>query len=153
MKIRQNDLSKFTAEERKNCVLCFGCFDILHIGHILYFEKLKTLKPTVVVGLFNDASVSFSKGPERPILPEQERLKILDALKNIDYVFVQEPGNVDELIKKYNVKGKEAFIWENCIYPISLLKPDVVTVSTDFKLTEKIYERYFSTLIIEKIEI
>ena len=131
MIIRQNDLSKFTAEERKNCVLCFGCFDILHIGHILYFEKLKTLKPTVVVGLFNDASVSFSKGPERLILPEQERLKILDALKNIDYVFVQEPGNVDELIKSIMSRarkplyGKTVFIPYLYLSPMSLLSPRI----------------------------
>ncbi|MBM4308214.1 MAG: D-glycero-beta-D-manno-heptose 1-phosphate adenylyltransferase [Deltaproteobacteria bacterium] len=70
----------------KRIVFTNGCFDILHVGHIRYLEKARSLGDILVVGLNSDRSVRTIKGPERPILPEQERAEILSGLWCVDYI-------------------------------------------------------------------
>jgi len=65
-----------------------GCFDIMHVGHILYLEKARSLGDLLVVGLNSDASVRQSKGPARPIVTESQRAKLLTALSCVDYVII-----------------------------------------------------------------
>jgi len=43
--------------------------------------------------LSGDARIKARKGPARPIIPEAERAQMLDALKAVDYVFI-DPGTV-----------------------------------------------------------
>lgn len=69
-----------------------GCFDILHVGHIRYLEKARSLADILVVGLNTDRSVRAIKGEKRPIVPEKERAEVLAALEGIDYiVFFDDP--------------------------------------------------------------
>ena len=70
----------------KRIVFTNGCFDILHIGHVRYLEEARALGDVLVVGINSDASVRKLKGPQRPILPEQERAEILSGLGCVDYV-------------------------------------------------------------------
>jgi D-beta-D-heptose 7-phosphate kinase/D-beta-D-heptose 1-phosphate adenosyltransferase len=72
--------------KRKRIVFTNGCFDLLHIGHVRYLEKAKTLGDVLVVGVNSDSSVRKLKGRRRPILPEQERAEILSGLGCVDYV-------------------------------------------------------------------
>jgi D-beta-D-heptose 7-phosphate kinase/D-beta-D-heptose 1-phosphate adenosyltransferase len=72
----------------KRIVFTNGCFDLLHLGHIRYLEKAKTLGDILVVGVNSDRSVRNLKGPERPILPEEERAEILSSLGCVDYITV-----------------------------------------------------------------
>jgi len=65
-----------------------GCFDLLHIGHIRYLEKAKTLGDILVVGVNSDSSVRKIKGPKRPVLPVKERTEILSGLECVDYVTI-----------------------------------------------------------------
>ncbi len=65
-----------------------GCFDILHVGHISLLEDCRRFGGKVVVGMNSDASVSRLKGPERPIVGERERARILAALAATDAVVV-----------------------------------------------------------------
>ena len=65
-----------------------GCFDLLHIGHVRYLEEAKSLGDIMVVGVNSDASVRGLKGPNRPILPEEERAEILSGLGCVDYVTI-----------------------------------------------------------------
>ena len=72
-----------------------GCFDIMHVGHILYLEKAASLGDLLVVGLNSDASVRSFKGPNRPIVEENQRAKLLSALSCVDYVTIfAEPSPV-----------------------------------------------------------
>jgi D-beta-D-heptose 7-phosphate kinase/D-beta-D-heptose 1-phosphate adenosyltransferase len=87
----REDLRRIIEDLRKKgkrIVFTNGCFDLLHIGHIRYLEKAKTLGDTLVVGVNSDRSVQDLKGPERPILPEEERTEILSSLGCVDYVTV-----------------------------------------------------------------
>jgi D-beta-D-heptose 7-phosphate kinase/D-beta-D-heptose 1-phosphate adenosyltransferase len=70
----------------KRIVFTNGCFDLLHIGHVRYLEKAKTLGDVLVVGVNSDSSVRKLKGPKRPVLPEEERTEILSGLGCVDYV-------------------------------------------------------------------
>ena len=75
-----------------------GCFDIMHVGHILYLEKARSLGDLLVVGLNSDASVRSFKGPDRPIVEEKQRAKLLSALSCVDYVIIFEDTSPIELI-------------------------------------------------------
>ncbi len=72
--------------KRKRIIFTNGCFDLLHIGHVRYLEKAKTLGDILIVGVNSDTSVRKLKGPKRPILPEEERAEILSGLGCVDYV-------------------------------------------------------------------
>jgi D-beta-D-heptose 7-phosphate kinase/D-beta-D-heptose 1-phosphate adenosyltransferase len=72
----------------KRIIFTNGCFDLLHIGHVRYLEEAKSLGDILVVGVNSDASVRGLKGPNRPILPEEERAEILSGLGCVDYVTI-----------------------------------------------------------------
>jgi D-beta-D-heptose 7-phosphate kinase/D-beta-D-heptose 1-phosphate adenosyltransferase len=65
-----------------------GCFDLLHLGHIQYLQQAKELGDVLVLGLNSDSSVRKLKGPQRPLISEQQRAQILAALDCIDYITV-----------------------------------------------------------------
>jgi D-beta-D-heptose 7-phosphate kinase/D-beta-D-heptose 1-phosphate adenosyltransferase len=71
---------------RKKVVFTNGCFDILHVGHIRYLRKARSLGDILVVGLNTDRSVRQIKGEKRPIVPQDERAEVLAALEFVDYV-------------------------------------------------------------------
>ncbi len=95
----------------KKVVFTNGCFDILHIGHIRYLKKAKSLGNVLVIGLNTDHSVKLIKGEKRPIMPEKERAEILAALEFVDYlVFFEEPdplGLIETLRPNVLVKGAD----------------------------------------------
>ena len=82
----------------RRVVFTNGCFDLLHIGHIRYLEEAKALGGVLVVGVNSDSSVRRLKGPERPILPEGERMEILSGLECVDYVIPFDESTPLELI-------------------------------------------------------
>lgn len=67
-----------------------GAFDLLHAGHADYLEKARSQCDRLIVGLNSDASIQKYKGPGRPIISENFRLKTVAALASVDYVFLFE---------------------------------------------------------------
>jgi len=63
-----------------------GCFDLLHVGHLAYLEKLKAKADILIVGVNSDASVRRLKGKARPIVSARERARLVAALKPVDFV-------------------------------------------------------------------
>jgi len=82
----------------KKIVFTNGCFDLLHVGHIRYLEKARSLGDILIAGVNTDRSVQSLKGPERPILPEEERTEILSGLWCVDYVTLFDESTPLELI-------------------------------------------------------
>ena len=79
-----------------------GCFDILHVGHVRYLKKTKSLADYSIIMLNSDKSVKLIKGEDRPINCEEDRAEILNALSSVDYVVLFEersPANLLEAIK------------------------------------------------------
>ena len=74
-------------EKGKRIVFTNGCFDLLHIGHTRYLQAARSLGDLLVVGVNTDASVrSLEKAPDRPIVPEAQRVEVLAALSCVDFV-------------------------------------------------------------------
>lgn len=89
-----------------------GVFDILHIGHIKLLKYARSLGDMLVVAINSDESVRRIKGPNRPIMDQDERLNILRELRCVDRVvffFENTPENVImEIRPDILVKGPEA---------------------------------------------
>jgi len=75
-----------------------GCFDILHVGHVRYLAQARALGDLLVVGLNSDESVRVLKGPQRPLIPEDERAEMLAHLESVDYVCLFDESRPDNLI-------------------------------------------------------
>lgn len=65
-----------------------GCFDLLHVGHITVIEQARRFGDRLVVAINSDSSVSSLKGPNRPIVGERERARVLAALGAVDSVVI-----------------------------------------------------------------
>jgi D-glycero-beta-D-manno-heptose 1-phosphate adenylyltransferase len=72
----------------ERAVFTNGCFDLLHLGHVCYLEEARALGDFLIVALNSDDSVELLKGIGRPLVPEDERAKILAAFTCIDYVTI-----------------------------------------------------------------
>lgn len=97
--------------EGQQLVFTNGCFDIVHLGHIDYLEKARNLGNRLILGLNTDASVSCIKGPNRPVVNEYARARLMAALAFVDMVtFFGEPTPL-ELIEAIRpdilVKGND----------------------------------------------
>ena len=80
-------------------VLAFGCFDILHYGHLQFLSKAKGLGDRLVVVVARDATVRKFKGRE-PIFDENARLTMISALKIVDEARL---GSKDGADRKYDI--------------------------------------------------
>ena len=102
-----------TSKGNKEQVIVFtnGCFDIIHSGHLDLLKEARSYGDKLLVGLNSDKSISKLKGPERPIIGQSERKKILSALKYVDEVIIFNEENPLKLIKKLKpsilVKGAD----------------------------------------------
>jgi len=71
-------------------VLTQGAFDMIHVGHGRYLKTAKSHGDLLVVGVDSDAKIKFRKGPERPVVPQEERIEMLSHLRYVDLVFLKE---------------------------------------------------------------
>ena len=66
-------------------VYTLGTFDLLHVGHLALLEYCKSLGDTLAVGVASDRGVNSYK-PNVPVIPLQERMEMLKALRCVDIV-------------------------------------------------------------------
>ena len=85
--------------EGKRIVFTNGVFDIIHRGHVDYLTKAKSLGDVLVVGMNTDASVRRLKGPQRPVVSQDDRAFVLSALRVVDYVCLFDEDTPYNLIK------------------------------------------------------
>lgn len=85
--------------------LICGCFDMFHIGHLNILENCKKNCDFLIVGVCNDEHIKIKKHKE-PIINEQERLKIIQAIRYVDKAFLithEECENKISIISNNNV--------------------------------------------------
>ena len=70
-------------------VMTFGTFDVLHVGHLRILEKSAALGSRLVVGVSSD-ELNISKKGRAPVFPQQERMRIVAALRCVDEVLLEE---------------------------------------------------------------
>jgi D-beta-D-heptose 7-phosphate kinase/D-beta-D-heptose 1-phosphate adenosyltransferase len=86
-----------------------GCFDLLHRGHLFLLQEARKLGDLLVVGVNSDASTRRTKGPGHPVIPEEDRIELLEALPCVDHVVVFDEDTPEALIRRIkpdlHVKG------------------------------------------------
>lgn len=66
-------------------VYTVGTFDLLHVGHLALLKHCKTLGDVVAVGVASDEVVHSYK-PRVPVIPLEQRVEMLEALRCVDIV-------------------------------------------------------------------
>lgn len=77
-----------------------GCFDLLHAGHIATLRAARDLGDCLVVCLNSDDSVHRLKGPGRPLVPAQDRVRVLLALECVDAVVVFDEDTPETVLRR-----------------------------------------------------
>ena len=99
-------------EQGKRVVFANGCFDVLHGGHVAYLADSRKYGDVLIVGVNSDVSERAIKGPTRPIYSEAERLEILNAIRDVDYLVLFDELTCERLLRE--------------------LRPDVHAKGTDY---------------------
>jgi D-glycero-beta-D-manno-heptose 1-phosphate adenylyltransferase len=148
-------------------VLTQGTYDLVHIGHARYFESAKKHGDILIVGVDSDEKVRARKGPDRPIVPQQERLEMVTHMRSVDMVTLKEVGHPkwhlimtvrpDVLIAtKDTYSAKELRELKKYCGKIVVLDP-MATTSTSAKIrlmqlkTAKNFERALTPKVISAI--
>jgi rfaE bifunctional protein nucleotidyltransferase chain/domain/rfaE bifunctional protein kinase chain/domain len=88
-----------------------GCFDLLHAGHVAMLEAARRLGDCLVVCLNSDVSVRRLKGPDRPLVGEDDRAAVLRALGCVDEVVLFDEDTPVEALERLQpdvfVKGAD----------------------------------------------
>jgi len=115
--IPTKDIGKIAAFLKKNgykVVLTQGVWDLIHEGHAQYLQKARKLGDVLIVAVDTDEVVRYRKGPNRPIVPEKERVNMISHLKHVDLIVMKESKTDNEKL-------------------IKMIKPDVFVVSKTTK--------------------
>jgi D-beta-D-heptose 7-phosphate kinase/D-beta-D-heptose 1-phosphate adenosyltransferase len=95
----------------KRIVFTNGCFDLIHLGHVKYFQFARKQGDLLVVGVNTDEGICRLKGPKRPIISETDRLGVLEEFESIDYLVRFSEDTPRNLIEKIRpdvlVKGAD----------------------------------------------
>ncbi len=86
-------------------IVATGTFDIIHTGHLYYLEESRKLGDELYVIVARDANV---KHKPKPVIPEDQRLKMVAALKPVDHAVA---GDLRDMFR-----------------PIEEIRPAVITI-------------------------
>jgi len=134
-------------EYRHKVAMVDGAFDPLHRGHIEYFRAAAAAVDVPL--LCNVASDRYVRGKHPPLLPEDQRAAIVDAIRYIAYTHVNlfdTETVLRELCPKYYVKGKD---WEGRLPPEQVricadLGIGVVYLDTVLDSSSRILQQFLS---------
>ncbi len=104
--------------KKQKIVFCSGAFDLTHAGHVLFFESCKELGHILVVGVGSDYMIHRNKAAKRPVLNEYVRLLTVDALRPVDYCFIDKSTPKDHPLAVVEATFK-------------YLKPDIYVINQD----------------------
>jgi len=93
--------------------------DLLHIGHINLFRKAKKLGDKLIVGVISDEGVYKYKNA--PIIPLEQRIEVISALKYVDLAIEQNTRSGVENMKELGnisilIRGDDAEIQDEVDY-------------------------------------
>lgn len=98
------EIAKNFHKKGKKIVLTGGCFDILHLGHIMLLENAKKHGDILFVLLESDQSIREIKGEKRPVNIQYDRARILASIAVVDYVIllthISNNEEYDSLVKQ-----------------------------------------------------
>ena len=96
-------------------VVATGTFDLLHPGHVLYLERSRALGDELVVIVARGINVRHKP---KPILPDEQRLRMIASLKAVDSAVLGEEKDIFHTVEK--------------------LHPDIITLGYDQHFDEDV---------------
>tara|TARA_B100001971_G_scaffold56077_1_gene51146 strand:+ start:4368 stop:4880 length:513 start_codon:yes stop_codon:yes gene_type:complete len=134
----------------KKIVHCHGCFDLMHPGHIKYFQAAKDMGDVLVVTVTPDVFVD--KGPDRPVFNQGLRADSIAALECVDYVAINKWPTAEETLRLLRpdiyVKGQEFEKLEDKTGKIQKEYKVLEEIGAEMKFTHEIV--FSSTELLEK---
>ncbi len=100
-------------------VLVTGCYDWLHSGHVRFFEEVSQLGE-LYVAVGNDANVRLLKGEGHPMLSQDERRYMVQAIRFVHQALIT-----------------SGFGWMDAEEEIKAVRPDIYAVNEDGDKPEK----------------
>ena len=104
-------------------VITFGTFDLFHVGHLRILKRAKELGTHLTVGISSD-SLNIRKKTKTSVIPQDQRLEIVNSIKYVDDVFYEESMELkrqyivdhraDILVMGDDWKGKFDFLNDVC---------------------------------------
>lgn len=91
---------KLKEPKKYNRIYTSGCFDIFHYGHLNILIKSKELCDYLIVGVSTDELIEKEKG-RKPVIPFEERIKVVQAISLVDEVIPQEDKNKQKIVDKF----------------------------------------------------
>lgn len=132
----------------KKIVFTNGCFDLVHAGHVALLRQAHSFGDVLILGVNSDASIKRIKGEKRPIVDQDNRLKLLEAIDAIDYIVLFEEDTPQQLIETVIpdvlVKGED---WKDK----KVIGSDIVCAHGGCVKLVKLREGLSTTQIIKKI--
>lgn len=134
----------------KKIVLCHGCFDLMHPGHIKHFQAAKKMGDILVVTITPDIYVD--KGPGRPVFNQDLRRDSIAALGCVDYAAINKWPTARELLTLLKpdtyVKGQEFENLEDKTGKLQKEYEALKEIGAEMKFTHEIV--FSSTKLLEQ---
>ena len=112
--VENEDATEIVATWREkglNVGFMYGCFDIIHLGHVSLLKHARAACDRLVVGLNTDASVRRLKGEGRPVQNERARSAVMAAMESVHLVTLlgeDTPQRLIELLRPDRlIKGSD----------------------------------------------
>lgn len=77
-----------------------GCFDLVHAGHVATLSAARALGDCLVVCINSDASVRRLKGPDRPLVDQDDRARVLASLEFVDAVLIFDEDTPEPALRR-----------------------------------------------------
>ena len=102
--LSEKEILKKISEIRHKKIIGFtnGCFDLLHDGHLHLIREAKKRCDFLIIGVNSDESVKMLKGEGRPIENQEQRVKNLSKMEEVDAVAIFNTETPENIIKYLN---------------------------------------------------
>lgn len=139
MIINYKDLATIRNKNKnKKIVLCAGCYDLFHVGHLHFINQAKMCGDILVVSVLSDEFIKKYKNSNRPIIKEKDRSIIVDNLKSVDYTIILNKSKKDYKFSEYNLSVKELQLIEKYMSIIDELHPNKFFISKETKISDSL---------------
>lgn len=129
MIINYEDLTNIRKKhENKTIGIVKGSWDLFHYDHLQLLKKNKEKVDILLIEVKTDDDLK-EKGKNRPIIPQDQRMEIIDSIKYVDYTLLLSEEHITPLITNlidknaYDEKNKRKLKKDG--YVIEKLKPDI----------------------------
>ena len=126
--------------------LTSGCFDLFHNLHLTYLKRCRRMCDVLIVGVDSDDFVKKVKGPERPIIPEHQRVAIVSSLNCVDIAFIM--GSLEDWVKAIHAFFPTKLFKCDEFKPEEILNP----LNSEIVIVPDQFQPDSTTKIIEEIK-